>query len=145
MKKIREQAEVLQISIYTNIVCDLLKKHNRLSICKLVTFSYIVKQSVFMGGPIYTAHNKRDVIYKGISILSGDFERYCDSLVYIFKAIHLLISQNVIVMENNFLFLSDINMSIDTVYPIGNFLNKVIIESRNMSDKQFMKEVTYNV
>lgn len=145
MKSIREQTEVLQISIFSSIICQLLKKHNQLSVCKLVTFTYIVKQDNFWGGNIYTAHNTKNVVYKGISLLSGDFERYCDSLIYIFKAIHLLITQNVIVLENNNVFLCDTNIQSDTVFSESNFLHNVIRESKTMTGKQFMKEVTYNV
>ena len=145
MKSIREQTEVLQLSIFSSIICQLLKNHNQLSVCKLVTFTYIVKQNKFLGGNIYTAKNTQDVIYKGISLLSGDFDRYCNSLIYIFKAIHLLVTQNVITLENDMITLSDTNIQSDTTFVESNFLNKVIRESKTMTDKQFMKEVTYNV
>lgn len=145
MKSIREQTEVLQLSIFCNIICQLLKSHKQLSVCKLTAFAYIVKQDKFLGGNIYTAKNSQDLIYKGISLLAGDFDRYCESLIYIFKAIHLLIAQKIIILENDIVTLSDTNIINDTPFVESNFLNKVIKESKTMTDKQFMKEVTYNV
>lgn len=145
IKKIKDQAEVLQLSIFVNIICQLLKKHDKLSICKLVTFTYLMKKNKFLFKNVYSTNNKQDVIYKGLSLLTGDFDQYCDSLIYIFRAIHLLTVQNVIVVENDTVTLSDKTIQIEVVFSENDFLDKVILESKIMTDNQFMKEVIYNV
>lgn len=145
MRNIKVQAELIQLSIYCNIICQTLQRHEKLSICKTITFSYLIKQNRFWGGTIYTARNSQDIIYKGISLLSGDFNGYCNSVPYILKALHLLISQGIVEYENDILHLTNNKIRIDSIYPENNFMKKVIEESKFMTDKQFMKEVTYNV
>lgn len=145
MRNIRVQAESIQLSIYCNIICQTLKRHEKLSICKIVTFSYLIKQNRFLGGTIYTARNTQDVIYKGLSLLSGDFDGICNSVPYILKSLHLLISKGIVESENDILYLTSNQLKLDSIYEENNFMKKVIEESKTMTDKQFMKEVTYNV
>lgn len=145
MRNLKEQTESIQLSIYCNIICQTLKSHQNMSICKIVTFSYLIKQNRFLGGTIYTAKNTQDIILKGISLLAGDFDGFCNSVPYILKALHLLICKGMVSSENDVLTLSSNNLNIDSVYKENNFMRKVIEESKTMTDRQFMKEVTYNV
>lgn len=144
MRNIKEQTESIQLSIYCNIICQMLKTHKNLSICKMVTFSYLIKQNHILGGTIYTAKNTQDIIYKGISLLEGDFEGFCNSVPYILKALHLLVSKGIVIFKNDILTLNN-DFEFDLVYEENNFIKKVIEESKTMTDRQFMREVTYNV
>ena len=145
MRNIKEQAETIQLSIYCNIICQILRSHENLSLCKTITFSYLIKQNKFLGGTIYTANNTQDVVFKGISLLSGDFNGFCDSVSFILKAVHMLISKDIVVLENEILTLANVPSEFNAVYEESNFMKKVIEESRTMTDRQFLKEVTYNV
>lgn len=145
MRNIRKQTESIQLSIYCNIICQTLQNHEKLSICKIVTFSYLIKQNRFLGGTIYTAGNTQDVIFKGISLLAGDFDGFCNSVPYILKALHLLINKGIVNLEDDILHLTTEKLKLDSIYEENNFMKKVIEESKTMTDKQFMKEVTYNV
>ncbi|API88770.1 hypothetical protein BKP56_05470 [Marinilactibacillus sp. 15R] len=145
MHNIKLQAESIQLGMYSNIICQILLSHKSLSVFKTVTFSYLIKQNRFLGGKIYTANNSQDIIYKGISLLSGDFDGFCNSVPYIVKAIHLLISKGIVYYENDILKLNTKDFATDSVYEETNFMKKVIEESKTFTDKQFMKEVISNV
>ncbi len=145
MRNLKEQAETIQLSIYSNIIYQLLFNHNQLSVCKLLIFSYIIKKNRFLGGNIYTAKNSQDIVFKGISFLTGDFDGFCNSVPYILKALHLLIKKEIVSSENETVYLNVKLQKLDIAYEESNFLKKVIEESKLMSDRQFMKEVTYNV
>lgn len=145
MNDINKQTESIQLSIYCNIICQILKEHKALSICKIITFSYLMKQNRFLGGTIYTAKNTQDVVFKGLSLLSGDFEWFCKSVPYIIKALHILINNKLILLENDILTLASNDVHFDIIYEENNFIKNVIEESKYMTDRQFMKEVTYNV
>lgn len=145
MRNIRVQTEVIQLGIYCDIIPRILQFHKKLSICKTVTFSYLLKQHQFFDGKIYTAKNKQDIIYKSISLLSGDFDGYCNSVPYILKSLHLLIINGIVDCENEILQLTNKYLEVSSIFSENNFMKKAIEESKTMTDKQFLKEVTYNV
>lgn len=145
MRNLKEQTETIQLSIYCNIMCQILKKHNQLSVCKLLIFSYLIKKNRFLGGTIYTANNTQDIVFKGISFLSGDFDGFCNSVSYIIKALHILLKKGIVLLENDIITLNATMVQLDLGYEESNFLKKVIEESKVMTDRQFMKEVTYHV
>lgn len=145
MNDIVKQTEAIQLSIYCNIICQILKSHKNLSICKILVFSYLIKQNKFLVKSIYTAQNKQDVVLKGISLLSGDFTWFCNSVPYIIKALHILINKGIVSLDNEILSLNSDELEIEIIYTENKFIKKVIEESKFMTDRQFMKEVTYNV
>lgn len=145
MRNLKDQTEAIQLSIYCNIICQILKNHKQISVCKLLTFSYLIKKNRFLGGNIYTAKNTKDIVFKGISILSGDFDGFCNSVSHIIKALHILLNIRVLTLENSKVTLNLTTVQLESVYEESNFLKKVIEESKVMTDRQFMKEVTYNV
>lgn len=145
MRNIKEQTESIQLSMYCNIICQILKSHDCLSLYKTLTFSYLIKHERFLGGTVYNANNTQDVVFKGISLLAGDFEGFCNSIPYIIKSLHILITKDLVVSNNNILSLSGKDLKIDFIYKENNFMKKVIEQSKTMTDRQFMKEVTYNV
>jgi hypothetical protein len=145
MRNLKQQTESIQLSIYCNIISQILQNHKQLSVCKLLTFSYLIKKNRFLGGNIYTANNTQDIVFKGISFLAGDFDGFSNSVPYIIKALHILITKGIVSFEGNTVYLNEKIVNLDLVYEETNFLKKVIEESKLMSDRQFMKEVTYNV
>ena len=130
MRNLKFQTESLQISMYCNIICQILFEHDKLSIIKISTFSYLIKQQRFHGGTIYNSRNEIDIVLKGISLLSGDFESYCNSLPFILKAIHILNSKNIIKFVDDDVLLADKISKDELVYIKNNFLYKVIEESK---------------
>ena len=124
MSNIKAQTEALQISIYCNIIEEVLQTHNILSVCKLIVFSYLIKQNKFLGGVIYSAKNSQDNVYKGLSLLSGDFNGLCESMSYIIKSLHLLISNNIVSCNGSILTLTDDEIETVPVYKENNFIKK---------------------
>lgn len=139
------EIETMQISIYTNIILHLLYKHRELSINKIILFSYLVKKEKFRISKIYTANNSQDIVCKAVSLMSGEFEEYCRNTKYIIKTIHLLILSNKVSLNRNFLSLNEDDEIGKEIYVESAFINKAIEESKNMSDRQFLKEVISNV
>ncbi len=145
MRNLKYESETIQISIYCNIINQILKKHKELSVSKMLVFSYLIKNDNYVPKSIYTANTSKDLIYKGLSLLTGDYMGFCDSVEYIIKAIHLLKSKGLIGLENNIIIEISNTKIGKMVYEESMFLEKVIEASKKMTDKQFMKEVTYNV
>ncbi len=145
MQNLKLEAEILQISIYTNIVLNILKKHKELSLNKMICFSYLIKKEKFRAGKIYAANNTKDVVYKAVSMLSGEYIEYCDNIKFILKAIHLLIENKKIELNGYVLCWINDTETRKSLYQESLFIEKAIEESKRMSDRQFMKEVTANV
>lgn len=145
MRNLKYESETIQISIYCNIINQILKKHKELSVSKMLVFSYLIKNDNYVPKSIYTANTSQDLIYKGLSLLTGDYMGFCDSVEYIIKAINLLKSKGLIGLENNIIIEISNTKIGKMVYEESMFLEKVIEASKKMTDKQFMKEVTYNV
>ena len=145
MQNLELEAETIQVSIYTNIVLNILKSHKELSVNKTLLFSYLIKKEKFRLGKIYNANNTQDVVCKAISLLSGEYVEYCENIKFILKAIHLLVISKRI--ELNGCLLSWINGQkvAKSLYQESPFIEKAIEESKKMSDRQIMKEVTSNV
>ena len=91
---------------------------------------------------VYTASNKKNILLKCLSMLAGNFNDYRGNVKYILTAIHLLLKNQIIsIHENELIFIED-----GKLYEVENtFLNNSIIESKQISDRQFMKEVIKNV
>lgn len=145
MRTLELQSESIQISAYCDIIYLLLKNHQKLSIWKTAAFTYIIKREQLLDTKIYNAQHTRDLIQKGLSFLAGDFENFSVGVPYIIKAIHLLINANIIKLESNLLTLTNTQPTYKPVYNESNFLKKVIEESKLMTDRQFMREVIFNV
>lgn len=145
MRNLKSESETIQVSIYCEIIEQILKRHKELSVSKMLVFSYLIKRDKFTYRSVYTANNSQDIIYKGLSLLAGDYVGFCDSIEYIIKAIHLLKLKNIIRLENNIIIEISNTRIGKAVYEESMFLGKAIEASKKMTDKQFMKEVTYNV
>lgn len=145
MQDLELEAETIQISIYTNIVLNILKNHGELSVNKILLFSYLVKKEKFRLGKIYNANNTQDIVCKAISLLSGEYAEYCENIKFILKAIHLLIISKRIELNGYLLFWINGLEVEKSLYQESPFIKKAIEESKKMPDRQFMKEVTSNV
>lgn len=147
--KLKLQIEVIQISIYSNLILQILNNHKELSLTKIIVFSYLMKQDKFKTNSIYNGKTSKDIIYKALSQMNGNFDNFCNSISYIIKAIHLLVSKKIIVMEDEILMLNEFNdesnSKTETIYVETKFMKNAINESRYMSDVQFIKEVINNV
>ncbi len=144
----KKEAEVIQLGIYVDIILNILKNHNSLSLTKTIVFSYIIKKDKFYK-TVYKSNNKKNVVNKAISLLTGEYEDFCVNVNYIIKSVHLLIKTNKIQIEDTILSLS---MNSDSLFisklnycEESNFIKKAIESSKKISDKQFMKEVLANV
>ena len=145
MQNLKIETEVLLISLYANIILNILKKHNELSVCKILFFSYLIKEDKFRVRNVYSANNSQDVVYKAISLIAGKYNEYCENLEFIIKAIHLLVENKEILISNNRLCLYKEFDSGIIYYRESPFIANAIEESKKVTDRQFLKEVIANV
>lgn len=145
MQNLKYEVEAIQISIYCDIIKQILRKHEELSLSKMLVFSYLIKNDNLLLSNVYKANSSQDLIYKGLSLLAGNYKGFCESVEYIMKAIHLLINCDAVIIENTILkFVSTADRP-KMVYQASHFIENTIEASKKMTDKQFMKEVMYNV
>ena len=83
MQNLEIEVETIQISMYTNIILNMLRKHKEMSVTKTLLFSYLIKKEKFRLGKVYTAKNTQDVLCKAISLLSGEYVEYCENIKFI--------------------------------------------------------------
>ena len=145
MQNLKYEVEAIQISIYCDIIKQILRKHEELSLSKMLVFSYLIKNDYFLLSNVYKANSSQDIIYKGLSLLSGNYKGFCESVEYIMKAIHLLINCDAVIIENTILKSASTVDHHKKVYQESPFIENTIEASKRMTDKQFMKEVMYNV
>lgn len=145
MRNLEVETEAMQISIYCNIIIQVLKKHDQLSVNKLLVFAYLIKKERLVPRVVYNGNNTKDIVYKCISLLAGDYAEYCNSIQYVIKAIHLL-KINEFIIFNDGLLCCKQEIAVDKViYSEDAFMEKAIEASKKMTDRQFLKEVTCNV
>lgn len=145
MRQLQIEVESIQVSIFCEIVLDILKKHRSLSINKVLVFAYLIKKERFIPKSVYNGNNTQDIIYKSLSLLSGDYLEFCNSVEFIIKAIHILKTSGDITVENDLLFVMDNIYISNNIFKETTFLEKAIEYSKTMNERQFMKEVTDNV
>lgn len=145
MRNLKYESEAIQISIYCDIIKQILIKHKELSLTKILVFSYLIKSNNFLLSNVYNANSSQDLINKCLSLLAGKYSEFCESIEYIIKAIHLLKIKNVIFVDNSIIKAISPLGNTRLIYHESGFLEKTIEVSKRMSDKQFMKEVMYNV
>ncbi|MGG3889607.1 hypothetical protein [Metabacillus fastidiosus] len=145
MGDLKFQAETLQLSIYSEIILNLLDKHKEISLPKSLVFAYLVRKDKFESQRVYNGRHTSDTVYKSLSLLSGDYEEFCKSVEFILKSIHLLKENNLIILEENILKAGIDAKNSKSIYGESVFLTRAIEASKNMSDKQFLKEVLSSV
>ena len=143
--ELKQELEIVQISIYCDIVTMLLKEHKILSLVKLAVFSYLTKKENLIQNSVFRSSNTKEIVNKYLSLLSGDLDNLFISYEYILKAIHILIKNEIIELKGILILTKD-NMELSNfVFKENDFTKKVIEKAKRMSDKQFMREVLSNV
>lgn len=145
MDRTKLQSEVLQIGIYCEVISRMLNEHNNLSLSKAVVFSYLIKKNKYESNRVYDGRHSVDLMYKSLSLLSGDFDGLSNSIGHILKSIHVLKSNGLIEFEDGNLKINSFKNDGKSLYGENVFLKKAIEESRNISNKQFFKEVLRSV
>lgn len=142
MQTIELEAEIMQISRYCEIIIQILYMNSMMSLLKLITFAYIIKTGKHN---LYTARSSKELAYKSISLISGDYKNFINDTEVILKAIHILSSNKRIKIENSMVKAVHIVSVLNQIYEKNSFIYKAINESKKMSDRQFLKEVISNV
>lgn len=133
------QIEVVQVSIYTEIIKSILLKHRSISIIKTVCFSFVIKKRDHLQGSIYRSSNKVDLVLKFLSQVNGLFDDLCEQLPYIFQAIDLLVIDGFCEAHEGELICVATNPTKAMDYDA--FVEAAIQESKLYSDRQFLREV----
>lgn len=142
MLTIEQESEILQISHYSEIIIQILCMHKALSLIKLITFTYIIKNGKYN---LYNAKNSKELAYRGISLLSGNYNDFIGNIKPILKSIDILVSNKRIELENSIVKLIHYKSVLNQIYEEESFIYKAINDSKRMSDRQFLKEVITNV
>lgn len=145
MNDLELEAEAIQISIYCHIVCFMLYKHRTLSLIKILTFAYLVKKEKNICKSIYNSKSSKFLVNKALSTFSGEYQRYCNSIEVIMKAIHLLALNGNIKIKNNILSFHFLGEYSKELYDEDTFIYKAIENSKFKEDYQILKEVVQNV
>ena len=133
------QIEIVQVSIYYDLIRRLLIKYRCISMIKVAAISYIIKKREFFLGSIYSAKNTNDLVLKFLSQANGLFDEFCDQLKYIFEAVDILVADgDCKVHEGELTCNPSLHLS---VKGFDAFTESVIRESINYTDRQFLKEV----
>lgn len=145
MNSLENESEAIQLSIYCDIICQVLYLHRNISINKIVPIAYILKKHN-MYEKAYTAKDTNDLAYKLLSLLNGKFNDYCDDIEIIFKSIHLLILNKNILMEDGILFFTEKKDNAkNLLYDDSTFIYHAVEDCRKMPEIQFLKEMLQNV
>ena len=137
MNKNELKTEVLLVSKYCFVL------HKQLSVSKILLFAYLLKNENNYYSALFNGNNTTDVVVKAISQISGNYTDYCQNIPYIIEAIHLLIQNGDIFLNNLTLYCSEKNIGKEKY--TNKFLQNAINESYSFSDRQFLKEVLSNV
>ena len=137
MKQTSIDAEVMQLSVYCDIVVGILKSIEELSINKVMVFAYILKKNRFYKKKVFTANSKVNILLNGLR------DDYFYNIEYIVKAIDILVKKEIITVKDDNLLLKDKLYVSKIDIPV--FFKHVIEESENFTDRQFLKEVLDNV
>ena len=143
--KLEQELEIVQISIYCDIITMLIKEHKAISLTKLIVFSYLTKKENLIKNCVLRASNTKGIINKYLSLLAGDLENLFASYEYILKAIHILIENEVVELNGIFISRPDKLDDSNFVFEETRFARKAIERAKTLSDKQFMREVLSNV
>lgn len=142
MLTIKQESEILQICHYSEIIIQILCMHKVLSLIKLITFAYIIKNGKY---DLYNAKNSKELAYRSISLLSGNYNDFINNIKPILKSIDILVSNKRIKLENSIVKLIHYKSVLNQIYEKESFIYKAINDSKRMSDRQFLKEVITNV
>lgn len=145
MNNLENEAEAIQLSIYCDIICQILFLHRNISVNKLLPIAYLLKK-YNLYKKAYTANDSNDLNYKLISLLNGKYSDYCQNIKIITKALHLLLLNGNIALESGILFFLERKDNAKSfLYDENTFFYNAIEECRKMPEIQFLKEILQNV
>lgn len=144
VNRLKLEREVILTSIYCDILKKLVANYSGTSIAKLLVFSYIVKKKLTLKFEIYSGKNDKELVLKCLSQLAGLYDDFLKNIQFIINAMHILIQNERIECYRGDL-LSGPALKASNRPPFGKFMDKVIIESINYSDRQFLREVISGV
>ncbi len=133
------EIEAVQVSVYCNIIKDIIVAHKSLSIIKIASFSFIIKQRQKYTMRIFTAHNKTDLVLKFLSQAQGLFDDFCNQFPYILQAIDILVNANICEVHNGELLYIGSHKCSYTKF--DSFTESALQESQNYTDRQFLREM----
>lgn len=143
MSNVKKDAEVIQLSIYCDIMMSILKKKEKLSVNKLITFSYLLKKNNYYNKDVFNGKNAKGLVIKALSLLNGLRDDYFANITYAFSAIDLLVVSGKVKWDNEIITIYDDKFKSN--YIVGLFFQKAIEASDLYTDRQFLKEVLNNV
>lgn len=144
MRQTSIDAEVIQLSAYCDIVVGILNCTEQMSINKVVVFSYILKKNKFYRHKVFTANSKINIVIKALTLLNGLRDDYLFNIEYIIRSIDILVKKEVIIVKDDGVLLLNDNSYLPKI-EITVFFKSVLEESKNFTDRQFLKEVLDNV
>lgn len=133
------QIEVVQVSIYYDLIRRILIKNRSISIVKVAVISFIIKKREFFQKSLYSAKNTNDVLLKFLSQASGLFDELCEQLQYIIEAIDILAANGDCEVHEGEIICNSSNRLM--VKGFDAFTESAIRQSIHYTDRQFLKEV----
>lgn len=143
MNNIKIDSEVIQVSIYCDVIMAMLKKKKKLSVNKTITYAYLLKKNNYMEKEVFRGNSTKGLVLKSLSLLNGLKDDYIDNIACIIKAVDILKHAELLSLEGEILVLE--NKDYHESYSESLFFQKAIEESDNFTDRQFLKEVLNNV
>lgn len=143
MSNIKDEAEVIQLSMYCDIIMAIIKKKETLSINKLIVFAYLIKKNNYYAQDVFRGNNTKGIVIKALSLLNGLRDDYFSNIVYVFTAIDLLVKSEKVNVDGVEITLCD--REYKSNFTVGLFFERAIEASDLFTDRQFLKEVLNNV
>jgi len=139
----KNEAEVIQLSIYCDIIMAIIKKKEKLSVNKLITFSYLLKKNNYYSNDVFRGNNTKGLVIKALSLLNGLRDDYFSNIAYAFTAIDLLVAARKVRVDDDMITICD--KEFKSNFAVGLFFERAIESSDLFTDRQFLKEVLSNV
>lgn len=133
------QIEVVQMSIYCDIIKKIIVRHRSMSLIKITVFSFIIKKRHHLNGSLYRGNNKLDVLLKFLSQASGLFDELCAQIPYIMQSVDILVKDKICEVHEGELICLIARMSDSENFDA--FTESALQESRTYSERQFLREV----
>lgn len=138
-KSLDLQIEVVQTSIYYDIVKSLIIESCSISIIKVAIFSFIIKKSRRQKISIYNGSHSNDLVLKFLSQANGSFDDLCFQIPYIIQTIDLLVKNGLCEVHQGEIICLDLNAQIEIKF--DSFTESALAECKTYSDRQFLREV----
>ena len=131
--------EVIQVSIYCDIIRNILLVCPSISVIKAAVFAFIIKKQDIRRVKLFSAKNSSDLVLKFLSQAYGQFEEFLAQLPYIFESIRILDHSNKCEVHAGVLISSTRHTERAGVF--DSFTYNSLTESDSYSDRQFLREM----